>query len=131
MAKKMISDHIMVVSQANGSKKAAPCWQIRAWIQKGSFSLEVPKSNPVGYDFVDHRGGVAEYKEWETEQKRLAMIRRSAVGPQHRDGGIADAQFHLRGPASVPSAFDEVPETGVPVMESGSKELPAKPEDVI
>ena len=131
MAKKLISDHIVIVSRANSSKKAAPCWQIRVWIQRGSFSLDTEKGNQVGYDFADYRGGVSEYKAWETEQKRLVMIRRSAVGPQHRDGGIADAQFHPASAPKPPDAFDDVPETGVPVMESGSKEPPAKPEDVI
>lgn len=131
MSKKLISDHIVVVKRATGEEKPAPCWQIRKWIAGGSFSLGTEKGNPVGYDFKDHRQGVAEYEAHEAERKRLIMISRSAVGPQRQDGGIAEAQFHLRGPATVPGAFDEVPETGVPVMETGSKEPPLKPEDVI
>lgn len=130
---KVISDHIYVVSQANGSIKAAPCWQIRVWIQKGSFDLGVEKGNAVGYDFKDYRSGVSEYEAWEKEQKRLEMIRKAAAAaPRQAEAGIADAQFHPKA-APKSSAFDEVPETGVPVMETGTAEKSpeVKPKDVI
>ena len=130
---KVISDHIVCVKQKTGEEKPAPCWQIRVWIQKGMFSLETEKGNPVGWDFKDHRAGVSEYEAWEAERKRRIMMKRSAAAPVKRDEGIAEAQFHPQTAPKAPEAFDEVPETGVPVMDPGiaEKEPLSKPKDVI
>jgi len=97
----VLNDHINMLSQQRGIKKAVPCWQIEEWIKKGFFSLSIAKGNRVGWDFFDHAAGLEDYSAWiahEEEMRAEARRRRAqmAVVPPPAYAGIAEAMFKPR-----------------------------------